>query len=108
MQLTTNQTEVLLTIAAGNKDGSPTDLDEILERLSYHPTKAAIHFTIRSLIRRGLIEKVGIENRRGRRRVIIKATKLGQQFAAANSRVPSFVTTEVEEEVFAAVAEMLE
>ena len=108
MHLTPNQTEVLLVVVAGNEDGTVTDLDEIIERVSYKPTKAAIQFTIRSLIGHNLIEKVGAEKRRGRKRVLIGATELGRHFAAANSRKPGFVTTEAEEEVFAEVEEILE
>lgn len=108
MHLTPNQTEVLKVVAAGNDDGSQTDLDEIIERVSYRPSKAAIQFTIRSLIGHGLIEKVGSEKRRDRKRVLIGITDLGRHFAAAASRRPGFVTTEVEEEVFAEIAEILE
>lgn len=84
MYLTPKQIEVVRVIAAGNTDGTPADLDEILERVSYKPTKQAIQFTIRSLVEHGLIEKVGAEKRRGRQRVLIAATVLGQHFAAAN------------------------
>lgn len=85
MHLTTKQIEALTVIAKGNSDGTPADLDEILMRLSYKPTKQAVQFTIRSLIDHGLIEKGGMEKRRGRMRVVIKATDLGKHFAGVHS-----------------------
>lgn len=84
MYLTAKQIEVIRVVAAGNPDGSVADLDEIIDRVSYKPTKQAIQFSIRALIEHGLIEKVGTDNRRGRRRTLIAATVLGQHFAAAN------------------------
>lgn len=83
MLLTPKQLEIVRIVAAGNPDGSNTDLDEILERASYKPTKQAIQFTIRSLVHHELIEKVGSEKRRGRARVVIKATPLGEHYANA-------------------------
>lgn len=100
MRLTPNQIEVLSVVADGNEDGSPTDLDEILERVSYKPTKQAIQFTIRSLVKYELIEKVGSENRRDRKRVLIGATALGLHFAFANKKSPSFVSSAIEDELF--------
>lgn len=83
MLLTSKQLEIVRIVATGNPDGSNTDLDEILERASYKPTKQAIQFTIRSLIQHELIEKVGSEKRRGRSRVVIQATPLGKHYANA-------------------------
>lgn len=83
MLLTPKQLEIIRIVAAGNSDGSNTDLDEILERASYKPTKQAIQFTIRSLVHHELIEKVGSEKRRGRSRVVIRATPLGKHYANA-------------------------
>lgn len=99
MYLTQKQVEVLRVIAAGNTDGTDADLDEILERVSYKPTKQAIQFSIRALIEHGLIEKTGAEKRRGRKRVLITATALGKHFAAANSHsvASAILETEIEE-----------
>lgn len=83
MNLTGKQQEVLLVIASGNPDGSPADLDQVIERVSYKPTKAAIQFTIRALVGHGLIQKVGSEVRRDRMRVLLAATTLGQHYAKA-------------------------
>lgn len=92
MHLTVKQIELLRIISAGNPDGSPVDLDEILERASYKPTKESLQFSIRALIGHALIEKKGTEKRRGRRRVLISATDLGKHFATPVSAVP-FVTS---------------
>ena len=83
MLLTPKQIELLSIVTKKNDDGSLTDLDEILERLSYKPTKDAVHFTIRSLIKHELIEKVGMEKRRDRKRVLIGATPLCEHYANA-------------------------
>jgi DNA-binding MarR family transcriptional regulator len=97
MQLTTKQLEILRVVTSANVDGSLADLDEILERLSYKPTKEAIHFSIRALIAHGLIEKLGSEKRRGRRHVLIGITALGKHFVTP-IRDESFVMTEAEYE----------
>lgn len=93
MHLTTKQIELLRVIAAGNDDGSPADLDQILERVSYKPTKQSIQFSIRALIGHGLIEKLGTDKRRGRQRVLIGATPLGQHYVGPLSITRSFVTS---------------
>lgn len=80
MNLTSKQIEIMMIVVHGNKDGdkfTPCDLDQIIERLSYHPTKDAIQFSIRNLISKGLIKKAGTENRRDRRRVLIAPTEVG-------------------------------
>ena len=75
--LSTKQTELMRVLAAGNGVSEPADLDEILERVSYQPTKQAIHFSLRALIKHELIEKLGVEKRRGRQRQVIQATAAG-------------------------------
>jgi DNA-binding MarR family transcriptional regulator len=97
MHLTSKQRELLTTIAKANPDGSPTDLNEILERLSYAPTKESVQFSIRALIAHNIIEKLGSENRRGRRRVLIGATELGKQLAAP-SKIGSFISSEEQDQ----------
>jgi DNA-binding MarR family transcriptional regulator len=106
MLLTQKQLELMRVVIEANADGSPTDLDEILERVSYKPTKQSIQFTIRSLIAHGLIEKVGSENRRGRRRVLIRPTDLGRHFAGPR-RAFSLVSSETEEEVLSELEDIL-
>lgn len=98
MYLTPKQQELINIIAGANPDGSPTDLDEVIERASYRPSKQSIQFTIRSLVEHGLIEKVGAEKRRGRKRALIGITALGIHFAEKRT-VPSFVSSVDEEEL---------
>lgn len=95
MNLTGKQQEVLCIAAKRNPDGSPTDLDEIIERASYKPTKPAIQFTIRALIQHGLMEKAGKEVRRDRMRVLLQATALGQHYA--NAYRPSLAAALIED-----------
>jgi hypothetical protein len=81
-KLTKNQYEFLKLVKAGNPEGDGlVDLDQLLERLSWQPTKAAIHFSIRALVRRRLLEKQeGLVLRRGRLRVVFKLLPEGEAF----------------------------
>ena len=81
MHLTTKQLELLAVIGARNPDGGATDLDQILERLSYHPTKQSLQFSIRALIAHGLIQKDAPEKRRGRTRTLISLTEQGRSMS---------------------------
>ncbi len=88
MHLTTKQIELLRVISAGNEDGSATDLDEILGRVRYETTKQSLQFSIRALIAHGLIEKKGVEKRRGRQRQVIAVTELGRTYAGGKRSEP--------------------
>jgi hypothetical protein len=77
---------IMQVIVDRNKDGSPTDLDQILERLNYETSKASLQFSIRSLILHGLIKKdPEWEKRRGRKRVIIAPTVMGERMIKPRS-----------------------
>lgn len=78
MHLTLKQIELLNTIGRRNPDGGAIDLDQLIERLSYKPTKQSIQFSIRALIAHGLIQKDAPEKRRGRTRTLISLTEQGQ------------------------------
>lgn len=81
MNLTEKQMAILQVVSEKNKDGSATDLDQILERLNYQTTKASIQFSIRALILHGLIAKADEwEKRRGRMRVIIRAIEMSKMY----------------------------
>lgn len=80
---TNKQLEILHVINKGNGidgDGSliPVDLDELLDRLSYKPTKQSLQFSIRALVDRKMIEKGERQIRRGRLRVVFLPTALGR------------------------------
>lgn len=80
MTLTDKQEAVLTTVVKGNPDGSFVDLDQLIDEVPYKTTKEAIQFVIRSLIKKGLMEKKDTEKRRGRRRAVLGATPEGYAF----------------------------
>lgn len=75
--LTANQLELLMHVGAGGPDG-PLDFDQLLALLSWKPTKESAQFPIRSLVKRGLLEKGELSYRRGRRRVMYHLTAEGR------------------------------
>jgi hypothetical protein len=75
--LSAKQQEILKLIVRGNPDGSFIDLDELLDRLSYKPTKDALQFSIRHLVKRELIEKKPTELRRNAKRRVFAPTMHG-------------------------------
>lgn len=97
MHLTVKQIELLTVIGARNEDGGATDLDQILERLSYKPTKQSLQFSIRALITHGLIQKDAPEKRRGRTRTLISLTKTGEVMSGKGSAAPAYLEPEVDD-----------
>lgn len=78
MQALSNKAfEVVRVLIRGNPDGTYCDLDELLDRLSYKPSKQSLQFTIRALIKRGLIQRKDPELRRGQSRRILAPTAKG-------------------------------
>lgn len=77
MHLTDKQIEQMKVICAGNTDGSVVDIDQILERLNYKPSKQSFQFSLRALIKKDLVMKGIRESRRGRERQTIIPTALG-------------------------------
>lgn len=75
--LTAKQVEILTVIVKCNTDGSFLDLDQLRDKLSYSPQKAAMQFSVRYMIAHGLIEKKPREVRRGASRRILAATSVG-------------------------------
>lgn len=82
-RLTKYQLEFLQEVEKGSPEGElpgPVDFDQLLERLSWKPTKASAHFSVRALIKRGLIKKTEeLMLRRGRQRVGFELTPAGHQ-----------------------------
>lgn len=106
MNITVKQISILRVIAAGNEDGSLTDLDQLLDRISYETTKASIQFSIRSLIKNGLIEKQ-FDRRRGRMHVSYRPTELCRRvLGKVNGRSPG-VVIEVQDDIFTEELEAL-
>lgn len=98
MALTKKQTELIQVIAAGNEDGTHADLDQVIERLSYSPSKQSIQFSIRALVVKELITKDGREKRRGRMRALIAPTIMGRHFAGPRSAA-AIISTDLDEEI---------
>lgn len=74
MNMTQKQCQITDIILRGNPDGSFIDLDQLVERVPYKTSKDSMHFSIRALIKHGLIEKKPLEHRRGQDRCILAPT----------------------------------
>ncbi|EKI8939746.1 hypothetical protein PAF80_001979 [Escherichia coli] len=57
MTLTDKQKDIIKTLNLGYERGHLLDLDELLEVLPYKTTKQSIQFSIRALIKKGVVEK---------------------------------------------------
>jgi len=75
--VTPYQFEILQHVAAGGDDG-PLDFDQLLDLLSWMPSKASSQFTIRAVMKKGLLTKGDLTFRRGRRRVLYTLTPEGR------------------------------
>jgi hypothetical protein len=99
--LTGYQLEVLTLAAAGNPVGTgPIDFDQLLDRLSWTPSKQSAQFTIRACISKGVLEKTDRVMRRGRLRVCYQLTEKGRLALDPRGPVPvpgpdKSVTTDV-------------
>lgn len=102
MNFTTKQLEILKVIYTANPDKTQVDLDQLLERLSYQPSKASIQFSIRALVGKGLIKRVGTEKRRGSRRVLFAMEPLGLHFTA-HTRTAAYILSEEEDALLSAI-----
>jgi DNA-binding MarR family transcriptional regulator len=81
--LTAKQKIILRAIAKGDGEGGFADMDQIMDRLGYAPSKQALQCSIRVLVKRGMAEKKGVELRRERMRQVIALTPKGYSFLAA-------------------------
>lgn len=57
MVLTEKQKSILRCVWIGHERGNMVDLDELLSLLPYRTTKASIQFSIRILIKKGLLQR---------------------------------------------------
>lgn len=108
MHLTTKQLELLTVIGKRNPDGAATDLDQIIERLSYHPSKQSLQFSIRALIAHRLIQKDASEKRRGRTRTVISLTEQGQVIVGAKPKTGPAPVPEADEMLSESIEEVFE
>lgn len=87
LQLTDKQTELLQVVNTGNPDGSRVDMRQLLERLSYSPSRDSTQFVIRRLVSKGVMIKAEPERRDGgHRRACYEVTELGKKILALPSR----------------------
>ena len=105
--LTRKQFSILDIVVTGNPEGESEfdkliDIDQMIERVPYVVSKASIHFSIRSMIEGGYIQKVAPQYRRGRNRVLFSATKSGKYRMNPNSAgvETSFISSVEEDEIF--------
>ena len=75
--LTKYQFELLTAVRDSQAKGYDADLDQLLECLSWEPTKASIQFSIRALMKKDLLAKTGFQTRRGRKRICFQLGKEG-------------------------------
>ncbi|HGY7601012.1 TPA: hypothetical protein ACNTJ6_005248 [Escherichia coli] len=80
MTLTDKQKDIIKTLNLGYERGHLLDLDELLEVLPYKTTKQSIQFSIRALIKKGLVEKGHTRQRSDNRyhRRTLRLTTLGR------------------------------
>lgn len=86
MGLTVKQRDLMTVIFTGNADGSKLDIDQILENISYDTTKQSLQFSLRALSKKGCIQKMPKEIRRGRGRVVYALTTHGEGFFVSRRR----------------------
>ena len=67
--VTAYQMEILEAVRSHAAAGAEIDLDQMLDTLSWKPTKQSLQFSIRALIAKRMIQKTGFQVRRGRKRV---------------------------------------
>lgn len=107
MHLTTKQIELIGILGRRNPDGSAVDLDQLLDRLSYKPTKQSLQFSIRALIARGLIQKDAPEKRRGRTRTLLSLTKTGEMLNGTGKN-ESIVSDVLDDELLETLSEVFD
>lgn len=80
MTLTDKQKDIIKTINLGHERGHLLDLDELLEVLPYRTTKQSMQFSLRALIKKGLVEKHDCRPREdsGYQRQTLGLTTLGR------------------------------
>ena len=93
MNLTQKQKAIMALIIKANPDGSHIDIDQLLERLPYVTSKESMQFSVRALQKKSLIEKDNVI-RRDRKRVVYKATPLGEHWSRLLCPVPVPMTIE--------------
>lgn len=76
--LTAYQQEILNAVRDCAGRGFDIDLDQLLECLSWKPTKQSLQFSIRALVAKKMLVKTGFQVRRGRKRVCFALDAAGR------------------------------
>jgi DNA-binding PadR family transcriptional regulator len=77
--VTPYQFEILTTLGRLEALGERlADFDQLLETLSWTPSKESAQFTIRAMVGKKFIEKAPLESRRGRNRVCYRLLEAGK------------------------------
>lgn len=66
MRITNKQITILNALKAGNKDGKPCTVYDLMEVLPVEYARDAILHTMKLLIEKGLVERLGREQRDGK------------------------------------------
>jgi len=88
MTLSVKQTMLMKVIADGGIEPGEEyiDLDQVIDELErrygWKTSKASLQFSVRSMMKRGMLEKMPQERRRGRSRIIFRATDLAKHFVS--------------------------
>jgi len=105
VNLTVKQISILRAVVNRNDDGSLVDLDQLLDRIDYETTKASIQFSIRSMVKAGVIMKVA-ERRRGRQHVCYEPTGLGARILGRDKPMQGVVEDEGWNEILSATGHL--
>lgn len=109
MHFSLKQISILKVISKRNDDGSDVDMDQILDRLDYKTSKQSLQFSLRALVEHGMIEKSGMEKRRGRKRVLFGMTDLGNRhFSPLSAPAPVSVEEVIVESEISMPSEFFE
>jgi predicted transcriptional regulator len=84
VKLSRKQIDILETLMKGDDDGDFLDMDRLLEKVSYSTSKQSMQFSVRALMKSGLLRR-SYELRRGRKRVVWSLTMLGQSMFDTNT-----------------------
>ena len=93
MRFTDKQREIMSLLIRANPDGTFLDIDQLIESLSYRTSKESLQFSIRTLIKHGMVTKAEREIRRARCRTVLVPTGLGYSaFGAGPRSIPELPT----------------
>ena len=97
--VTPYQFEILTTLSRlEQSSGRLTDFDQLLETLSWTPSKESAQFSIRAMVGKKFIEKAPLESRRGRNRICYRLLETGKAVLDPRRMVPEMPEKEAEKD----------